>query len=96
MHPYRGRELRGLLHAAGFTHIEACTSCFSYGTEERVRTFGLDRAADCRDEWFVDGLTEHDLASQSGSIRWNRPESIGREPPILSLHSHGAGDWSPA
>lgn len=65
VHPNRGRELRGLLHAAGFTHIEACTTYFSYGTEERVRTFGLDRAADCRDEWFVDGLTEHDLASQS-------------------------------
>ena len=64
VHPYRGRELRGLLHAAGFTHIEARTTYFSYGTEERVRTFGLGRAADCRDEWYVGGRTEHGLASQ--------------------------------
>ena len=65
VHPSRGRELRGLLHAAGFTRVEARTTYFSYGTEERVRTFGLGRAADCRDEWYVDGLTEHGLANQS-------------------------------
>jgi SAM-dependent methyltransferase len=64
VYPYRGRELRGLLLRAGFDEVEAGTTYFSYGTEERVRTFGLGRAADCRDPWFVDGLTEHRLADQ--------------------------------
>jgi hypothetical protein len=62
VHPYRGRELRGLLLAAGFEQVEAVTTYFSYGTEERVRTFGLGRAADCRDEWYVGGVTEHGFA----------------------------------
>jgi SAM-dependent methyltransferase len=62
--PHRGRELRGLLIAAGFTGVEASIRAFSYGTEERVRMFGLGRAADCRDEWYVDGLTSRGLAEQ--------------------------------
>jgi len=62
VHFYRGRELRGLLLAAGFGHVEASATYFSYGTEERVRTFGRERAADCRDEWYVDGLAKHRLA----------------------------------
>ena len=65
VHPYRGRELRGLLVAAGFRQVEARTTYFSYGTTERVRTFGLGRAADCQDEWYVSGLTEQGLANQS-------------------------------
>ena len=65
VHPYRGRELRGLLIAAGFAQVETSTTYFSYGTEERVRMFGLGRAADCRDEWFVDGLTERRLADRN-------------------------------
>jgi SAM-dependent methyltransferase len=64
VHPYRGRELRGLLLAAGFERVEATTTYFGYGTEERVRTFGLGRAADCRDEWYVAGLGEHGFADQ--------------------------------
>jgi len=64
VHPYRGRELRGLLLAAEFEQVESRTTYFSYGTEERVRTFGLGRAADCRDEWYVSGLTEHGFADQ--------------------------------
>jgi SAM-dependent methyltransferase len=64
VHFYRGRELRGLLLAAGFAQVEAFTTYFSYGTEERVRTFGLGRAADCRDEWYVGGLAEHGLADE--------------------------------
>jgi len=62
--PYRGRELRGLLLAAGFEQVESRTTYFSYGTEERVRTFGLGRAADCRDEWYASGLAEHGFADQ--------------------------------
>jgi SAM-dependent methyltransferase len=64
VHFYRGRELRGLLRAAGFEQVEANTTYFSYGNEERVRTFGLARAADCRDEWYVDGIAEHGLADR--------------------------------
>ena len=59
-----GRELRGLLLRAGFERVEARTTYFSYGTEERVRTFGRGRASDCRDEWYVIGLTEHAFADQ--------------------------------
>jgi SAM-dependent methyltransferase len=65
VHPYRGRELRGLLLAAGFEQVETLTTYFSYGTEERVRTFGLGRAADCRDEWYVGGLTERGFADRN-------------------------------
>jgi hypothetical protein len=56
----------------------------SYGNDERVRTFGLGRAADCRDEWYVDGLAEHGLADQAeidtleqAWIRWaDAPDSF--------------------
>jgi hypothetical protein len=64
VHFHRGRELRGLLRAAGFEQVEANTTYFNYGNEERVRTFGLARAADCRDEWYVDGIAEHGLADR--------------------------------
>jgi SAM-dependent methyltransferase len=62
--PRRGRELRGLLITAGFTDVEASIRAFSYGTEERVRMFGLKQAAECRDEWYVDGLTSRGLSDQ--------------------------------
>jgi SAM-dependent methyltransferase len=65
VHWHRGRELRGLLVASGFVGVEAVTTYFSYGTEQRVRDFGLGRAADCRDEWYVDGLLEHGLADRA-------------------------------
>ena len=84
VHYYRGRELRGLLSAAGFADVESSIRMFSYGTEERVRAFGLGRAADCRDEWYVGGLTERGLASQEeidtleqAWIRWaEAPDSF--------------------
>jgi ubiquinone/menaquinone biosynthesis C-methylase UbiE len=69
VHPYRGRELRGLLLAAGFTEVQASTAYISYGTEERVRMFGEGRAADCRDDWFVDGLTDRGLADREEIAR---------------------------
>lgn len=68
VYPTRGRELRSLLERAGFADVEASTTYLSYGNEERVRTFGLGRAADCRDEWYVGGLTEHGLA-EPGEIQ---------------------------
>jgi SAM-dependent methyltransferase len=77
VHYHRGRELRGSLSTAGFEDVEAGLTYFSYGTQERVRTFGLGRAADCRDEWYVDGLAEHGLADrdeidalEQAWIRW--------------------------
>jgi SAM-dependent methyltransferase len=84
VHFYRGRELRGLLLASGFDNVEASLRSFSYGTEERVRTFGLGRAADCRDEWYVEGLLKHGLAERAeidaleqAWIRWaESPDSF--------------------
>ena len=84
VHAYRGRELRGLLLQAGFEDVKASATYFSYGTEERVRTFGRGRAADCRDDWYVDGLTRQGLADQDeidtleqAWIRWaESPDSF--------------------
>lgn len=84
VHYYRGRELRGRLLAAGSEDVEAVTTYFSYGTEERVRNFGLGRAADCRDEWYIGGAVEHGLADrdeigavEQAWIRWaESPDSI--------------------
>jgi len=84
VHYHRGRELRGLLLAAGFEDVEAFTKYISYGTEERIRTFGLGRAADCRDEWYVGGVTQYGLsdpdeisALEQAWIRWaEAPDSF--------------------
>jgi hypothetical protein len=65
VHTYRGRELRELLSVAGFEQVDAFITYFSYGTAEEVRTFGLGRAADCRDGWYVIGLTEHGFADRA-------------------------------
>jgi hypothetical protein len=81
---HRGRELRGRLLAAGFEDVEAFTTYVSYGTQERVRTFGLGRAADCRDEWYVDGVAQNGLgepdeirALEQAWIRWaEAPDSF--------------------
>lgn len=55
--PYRGRELRGLLIAGGFGRVEASTKYICYGTEDAVREFGLGRAEDCIDDWYVESLS---------------------------------------
>jgi len=75
--PYRGRDLRGLLVASGLARVEATTTSVSYGTEDAVREFGLGRADDCRDEWYVEsaqreGLaTADDLATMRGAwLEW--------------------------
>jgi SAM-dependent methyltransferase len=76
VHYHRGRELRGLLLAAGFEDVEAFTKYISYGTEERIRTFGLGRAADCQDEWYVGGVTQYGLSDpheiSALEQAWNR------------------------
>ena len=69
---HAGRKLRGRLSAAGFEQVEAWTRYFSYGTPERVRWFGLGRAADCRDEWYVDSITELGLADPDEIHRLER------------------------
>ncbi len=64
--------------------MTANTTYFSYGTEERVRTFGLARAANCRDEWYTEGIAERGLAKQDeidaleqAWIRWaESPDSF--------------------
>ena len=63
--PNRGRQLRGLFLGSGFIDVEAATTYFSYGTEDQVRTFGLARAADCREDWYVDGVANYGLADQA-------------------------------
>ena len=62
--PYLGRRLRGLLAQSGFERIEATTKSLSYGTPELVSEFGLDRAEDCRDEWYAATAVEAGLASR--------------------------------
>jgi hypothetical protein len=49
--PYRGRQLRGLVKAAGFDPVVATSTYFWYGTEDAVKAFGLARAEDCSDGW---------------------------------------------
>jgi ubiquinone/menaquinone biosynthesis C-methylase UbiE len=61
--PYLGRTLRGLLGAAGFERVDATTTAMSYGTTESVRSFGLARADDCRDEWYSSMAVEHGFAT---------------------------------
>ncbi|MBM7789383.1 class I SAM-dependent methyltransferase [Tenggerimyces flavus] len=61
--PYRGRELRGLLHEAGFVDVEATTKSIPYGTTAAVREFGRDRAAQVPGG-YTDAALEHDLATK--------------------------------
>jgi hypothetical protein len=59
-----GRTLRALLHAAGFRDVEAAARFLSYGTPERVRSFGRARAADTADPWFATKAHEHGLLDE--------------------------------
>ena len=79
--PYLGRDLRGLLHAAGFENVLATTAAISYGTADMVRSFGLGRAQDCRDEWYSTSAQEHGLADspalaemERAWLRWSESE----------------------
>jgi SAM-dependent methyltransferase len=69
---HRGRELRGLLSTAGFVDVQAFMTYFSYGTPERVRKFGLGRAADCRDEWYLEGVRRYRLADREEFVELER------------------------
>jgi ubiquinone/menaquinone biosynthesis C-methylase UbiE len=61
--PHRGRALRGLLHEAGFERVAASTMYLSYGTREGVRSFGLGRAEDCRDDEYAEAAQRLGLAT---------------------------------
>jgi SAM-dependent methyltransferase len=61
--PYLGRRLRGLVIGAGFEGVVATSTHVCYGTTESVREFGLGRADDCTDDWYVDGARRHGLAT---------------------------------
>ena len=63
--PNRGRQLRGLLIGAGFIDVEATTTYLSYGTQERVRSFGLRQAADCQEDWYVESVAKYGLADRA-------------------------------
>lgn len=62
--PFRGRELRGLLLGQGFSRVEASTRYVCYGTEDAVREFGLGRADDCQDDWYVTSAQRLGLAAR--------------------------------
>jgi ubiquinone/menaquinone biosynthesis C-methylase UbiE len=61
--PYRGRELRGLLERAGYDSVVATTTYHCYGTPEKVRSFGKDRADDCGDTWYRWDAIRYELAT---------------------------------
>ena len=63
--PYRGKALRGLLAAAGFTDVTGSSTYISYGTQEALAPFAVDRAEECRDEWFAGEALERGLATQA-------------------------------
>jgi SAM-dependent methyltransferase len=63
--PYRGRALRGLLHSAGFERVVASTKYVCYGTDAAVKSFGMGRAEECHDDWYVRSAQKHCLATSS-------------------------------
>jgi len=63
--PYRGRALRGLLHGAGFERVVATTKYVCHGTDAAIKSFGMGRAADCRDEWYASAAQKYGLATSS-------------------------------
>ncbi len=63
--PRLGRELRGLLEAAGFDDVRATARYLSYGTPADVRAFGRDRADDCAAPWFSTAAISHGLLTEA-------------------------------
>ncbi len=61
--PYRGRELRGLLVASGFRHVEATSKYICYGNPDAIREFGIGRAEDCADDWYAESAQREGLAT---------------------------------
>lgn len=63
-HPYLGRELRGLLHQAGFVEVHASASYDSYGDPQAVRFIGSIAASRCQETDFRNQVIGLGLASQ--------------------------------
>ena len=63
--PRMGRRLRGLLHEAGFSRIEASASYVSYGTPAAVQRFGENRAQECLDPEFADWAIKSGAADRT-------------------------------
>jgi len=91
VHYNRGRELRGLLLAAGFEGVEAFVTYLSYGTEERVRTlaWGGLRTAGTNGTWAEFPSTGSATPRRSPS--WSERGSAGLSLLIPSPPSRGAG-----
>lgn len=87
--PYRGRELRGLLLTHGFKHVEASTKYICYGTEDAVREFGLGRADDCIDEWYVESAQRERLATRQALTTLRQAWLAWAESPL----SYAAFAW---
>jgi len=62
--PRAGRDLRRLLHAGGFTGIEATAHYLSYGTPDAVHAFGEARGLDCAEPWFSSRSLAHVLFTE--------------------------------
>lgn len=80
--PHRGRALRGLLERSGFERVVATAKYLSYGIPAAVKAFGLERAEDCRDDWYASGAQTHGLATlddleamESAWIEWSESPS---------------------
>ena len=58
-----GRELRGLLHTAGFTDVKAGARYVAYGDVAAIRSFGEARSVECVDSWFSASALRHGLLS---------------------------------
>jgi SAM-dependent methyltransferase len=61
--PYFGRRLRGLLSGAGLTDVVATAKYFTFGTGAAVRSYALDRADECSDDWYAPSAVTHGLAT---------------------------------
>jgi ubiquinone/menaquinone biosynthesis C-methylase UbiE len=95
--PYRGRALRGLLNRAGFERVHASTMYLSYGTPEGVRSFGLGRAEDCRDEEYAEAAQRLGLATAAELVAMERAwERWSEAPDAFAAFAWGrALGWKP-
>lgn len=62
--PYRGRELRGLLNRAGFNDVVATSKYICYGTDDRVKSFGIRQSEYYEGEGFAVQAVKHGLATR--------------------------------
>lgn len=80
--PRTGRNLRGMLHAAGFSDVTASSNYITQGDSESVRSFANDRVREIEGEEFVRNVTNSRLADaadlenmKAGWDRWGDSDS---------------------